>query len=79
MVHARFGPPAIIGGVETFSQSQSVLKEQPMPRGEWSPGVRRAGLITRKIGIYPMWEQDGTKILTTLLQVQYLTAFMYKY
>jgi large subunit ribosomal protein L3 len=69
MVHARFGPPAIISGVETLAQPRSVLRDQPMERGEWAPGVRRSGLIARKIGIYPMWKEDGTKITTTLLQV----------
>jgi large subunit ribosomal protein L3 len=70
MVHARFGPPVIMGGVSTFAQQpQSVLKSEPMPRGEWSPGIRRTGLVARKIGIYPMWLKNGDRILTTLLQV----------
>ncbi|XP_059471364.1 large ribosomal subunit protein uL3m [Neocloeon triangulifer] len=69
MVYRRFGPPAIINGVETFDQSRSVLKQEPVVAGEWAPGVRRTGLIARNIGVYPMWMKDGTKIATTLLQV----------
>ena len=68
-MHARYGPPAVVGGVSTMAQPTSVLKEQPLVRGEWSPGTRRVGLIARKVGIYPMWKKDGSKILTTLLQV----------
>ncbi|KAL7304021.1 hypothetical protein TKK_0003491 [Trichogramma kaykai] len=36
---------------------------------EWSPSYQRAGLIARKIGVYPMWMKDGRKVLTTLFQV----------
>ncbi|XP_071448469.1 large ribosomal subunit protein uL3m [Hetaerina americana] len=47
----------------------SPLKEPPLNRGEWSPGMKRTGVIARKIGCYPMWLKDGSKIHTTLLQV----------
>ncbi|KAG8223178.1 hypothetical protein J437_LFUL000344 [Ladona fulva] len=53
---------------ERYSLS-SPLKDPPVPRGEWAPGCTRAGLIARKIGCYPMWLKDGSKIFTTLLQV----------
>ncbi|KAG7311343.1 hypothetical protein JYU34_002381 [Plutella xylostella] len=36
---------------------------------KWNPLTRRAGLIARKIGNYPLWLKDGTKVQTTLLQV----------
>lgn len=36
---------------------------------EWTPKLRRTGVIARKIGIYPMWLKNGQKISTTLLQV----------
>lgn len=68
MVYAKHGPPAIIQGVETFAQP-SVLKDEPIEYGKWSPGVRRTGLIARKIGVYPLWMKNGKKISTTLLQV----------
>ncbi|KDR10699.1 39S ribosomal protein L3, mitochondrial [Zootermopsis nevadensis] len=68
VVHDKYGgPPAIIGGVSTYQQSP--LKIQPMDRGSWFLGCRRSGLIARNIGIYPMWLKDGTRVLTTLLQV----------
>jgi large subunit ribosomal protein L3 len=69
VVHDKYGPPAIIGGVSTYQQSP--LKVQPMDRGSWFPGCRRSGLIARKIGIYPMWLKDGTKVITTLLHVSF--------
>jgi large subunit ribosomal protein L3 len=67
VVHDKYGLPAVIGGVSTYQQSP--LKLQPMERGSWFPGCRRTGVIARKIGIYPMWLKDGTKVLTTLLHV----------
>ncbi|XP_065353618.1 large ribosomal subunit protein uL3m [Cloeon dipterum] len=69
MVYAKYGPPAIIHGVETLDLSRSLLKQEPVVSGEWSPGIRRTGLIARKIGVYPMWMKDGKKVATTLLQV----------
>jgi hypothetical protein len=73
VVHDKYGPPAIIGGVTTYQQSP--LKVQPMDRGSWFPGCKRSGLIARKIGIYPMWLKDGTKVLTTLLHVSLFLTF----
>ena len=73
VVHSEYGPPAIIGGISTYQQSP--LKVEPMERGVWRPGCRRTGLIARKIGVYPMWLKDGTKVLTTLLHVSYLNLY----
>nr|CAD7403005.1 unnamed protein product [Timema poppensis] len=67
VVEDKYGPQAIIGGVTTYQQSP--LKNEPMEKGTWFPGVRRTGVIARKIGIYPMWMNDGTKVFSTLLQV----------
>lgn len=36
---------------------------------EWWKFARRTGVIAKKIGQYPMWKKDGTKIHTTLLQI----------
>ncbi|XP_066991756.1 large ribosomal subunit protein uL3m [Anabrus simplex] len=63
----KYGLPSVIGGVTTYQQSP--LKIEPMEKGVWAPGHRRTGLIARKIGIYPMWLNNGEKLLTTLLQV----------
>lgn len=39
------------------------------PKSTWTPASRRTGVIAKKIGIYPMWLKNGTKVTTTLLQV----------
>ncbi|XP_035904072.1 39S ribosomal protein L3, mitochondrial [Anopheles stephensi] len=36
---------------------------------QWSPGLKRTGVIAKKIGQYPLWTKDGQKIRTTLLQI----------
>lgn len=36
---------------------------------QWRPHARRTGVIAKKIGQYPLWKKDGTKIHTTLLQI----------
>lgn len=46
----------------------SPLRAEPWERGQWTKNSIRCGLIAKKIGIYPMWTKDGTRILTTLLQ-----------
>jgi len=51
------------------NSEESPLKDAPWPRGEWNERSIRTGVIARKIGIYPMWKKDGTKLLTTLLQI----------
>lgn len=48
------------------SPLKSVLIE---PNIEWRKGLRRTGLIAKKIGIYPMWLKNGKRVNTTLLQI----------
>lgn len=36
---------------------------------EWTPDMRRTGVIARKIGVVPIWLKSGKKIMTTMLQV----------
>lgn len=67
--YEKFGPPAVISGISTF-QTNSPLKDQPLQKGVWTPKSRRCGLITRKIGLYPMWSKSGEPVWTTLLQVR---------
>ena len=45
------------------------LKEEPWPIEQWVPGSKRTGLIARKIGVVPLWMNDGKKHLSTMLQV----------
>lgn len=41
----------------------------PVTLKEWSPKIQRTGVIARKIGVYPLWLNNGQKIAATLLQV----------
>ncbi|KAK2577456.1 hypothetical protein KPH14_003560 [Odynerus spinipes] len=51
-------------------QTSSPLKLEPIePLLEWKQGLRRTGLIAKKIGIYPMWLQNGKRVNSTLLQI----------
>lgn len=72
VVNDRFGMPAVIKGVQTYwmpgNDSLIEIKQVEKPN-EWNKSQRRCGLITRKIGVAPMWRKDGTKISTTMLQV----------
>ncbi|XP_069194806.1 large ribosomal subunit protein uL3m isoform X2 [Procambarus clarkii] len=58
-------------------QYSSPLKTDPWERGVWTPKSLRCGVIARKLGIYPLWTKDGTRHLTTLLQVskEYFNMF----
>lgn len=72
MVNDRFGMPTLIKGVQTYSKpvdNSLIATEQVEKPNEWNKFQRRCGLITRKIGVVPMWRKDGTKISTTMLQV----------
>lgn len=46
------------------------VQREPGINIEWTPKMQRTGLIARKIGIYPLWFQNGKRIQTTLLQVR---------
>ncbi|KAK3893036.1 hypothetical protein Pcinc_003130 [Petrolisthes cinctipes] len=49
--------------------SSSPLKCEPWERGVWTQTSMRCGIIARKIGVYPMWDKNGRRLLTTLLEV----------
>lgn len=68
VTHDKFGPPAIISGLSTY-QTKSPLKNVSLEKKEWTEGSKRCGLITRKIGCYPVWNKKGVIVWTTLLQV----------
>lgn len=69
-MYAKFGKPVIKAGVETFeSPVQSIVNSEDLPQVEWNKGLRRTGVIARKIGVYPLWTKAGKKITTTLLQI----------
>ena len=69
MVEETYGPKKFIHGVETYEMDKTILRAEPLKRGEWNIKSQRTGVIARKIGIYPLWNTKGEKILTTLLQV----------
>ncbi|ALC49347.1 mRpL3 [Drosophila busckii] len=71
VVHDTYGAPAIIKGIQTYEQKQLVKTPAPPNTDEqlWTPGLRRSGLIARKIGQYPLWLKNGERVRTTLLQV----------
>lgn len=49
--------------------TNSLIKTEDLVPVEYTPNARRTGLIAKKIGQYPLWKKDGTKIQTTLLQI----------
>lgn len=69
VVHDKYGVPSIIKGVATYKNSATQKPIETAATAEWTPLTRRVGAIARKIGQYPLWKKDGTKIRTTLLQV----------
>ena len=54
----------------------SPLKGVPAKAVEWTPRTFRAGLIARNIGVYPLYNKDGRKVMTTLLQVGFFHPYL---
>lgn len=85
VLHDTYGVPSIVKGVPTYrkpqashnataSTTQTVIEDAidaatAAASVDWTPRTRRCGAIARKIGQYPLWKKDGTKIRTTLLQI----------
>lgn len=72
MLNDRFGVPTLIRGVQTYPKSvdESLIEvKQTEKNSEWNKFQRRCGLIARKIGVVPIWRKDGSKISTTMLQI----------
>lgn len=67
-IEDTFGHASTIHGIETYD-IKSPLISQPFPRGQWNIKSQRCGLIGRKIGVYPMWNKKGERVVTTLIQV----------
>lgn len=68
-MHEKYGKPIIKRGVPTNEKASSLLKTEELPAVEWHSGLRRTGLIGKKIGVVPLWLKNGKKIMTTMLQV----------
>lgn len=83
VLHDRYGVPSIVKGVQTYRKpaaAAATATEGTATEGAvetaaaveppvWTAQTRRCGVIARKIGQYPLWKRDGTKIRTTLLQI----------
>lgn len=52
-----------------YQNSTSLLKSPPIEPQTWKKGTIRCGVIGKKLGYYPLWQKDGTRITTTVLQV----------
>jgi len=52
-------------------QENLVGEEQSRwPIYKYKTGSRRTGMVMKKIGVEPMWLRDGTRVVSTILQVQ---------
>jgi len=51
--------------------SPLLVKPKSIPEGtfNWTETSKRFGLIARKIGMHPLWLNDGTRVLCTLLEI----------
>ena len=63
--------PSTIGFETKLSPLKIDLIE---PTIQWKQGMKRTGLIAKKIGVYPLWLKNGKRVSSTLLQVNE-TAF----
>lgn len=68
VVERDFGKQIVHKGVETY-ESKSLLKVPEIEPKTWTKGTIRCGVIARKLGHYPLWKKDGTRICTTVLQI----------
>lgn len=81
VLHDTYGVPSIVKGVPTYTKptpdalpgdattAAAAAAAAEAAVSAWTPQTRRVGAIARKIGQYPLWKKDGTKIRTTLLQI----------
>lgn len=71
MLNDQFGVPTLIKGVQTYPKSvnECLVNVKELQPQDWNRYQRRCGLIGRKIGVVPMWKKDGSKIMTTMLQI----------
>lgn len=67
-VETDFGPRVVHKGYETF-ESASLLKVPSLEPKKWRFGKNRVGTIARKLGHYPLFLKDGTRVNTTVLQI----------
>jgi large subunit ribosomal protein L3 len=69
-VEEKFGKPIMKRGVLTHEKaSTSLIKSEKLPTVQWTPKSIRTGVMGRKIGTYPIWLKNGTRIITTAIQI----------
>ncbi|XP_025832764.1 39S ribosomal protein L3, mitochondrial isoform X2 [Agrilus planipennis] len=72
VIHDDFVTADNVGFLKEVVEDQRnslIPKKAPTNIIDWHPGLRRTGVIARKIGNIPLWLKDGTKIFTTMLEV----------
>ena len=67
-VEKEFGKLVISKGVQTYERS-SLLKVPKIEPTIWTKETIRCGVIAKKLGHYPLWKKDGSRINTTVLQI----------
>lgn len=69
VVHDKYGKPVEKKGYLTYENASSLLKTETLAPVEWRWGLKRTGLIGRKIGHFPLWLKNGKRIDTTVIQI----------
>lgn len=73
VVSDKYGVPDLIKGVPSYTKSvdekQLIDIKDKLVESEFHPRIRRCGVIAKKIGLMRMWQSNGKRIVTTMLQV----------
>lgn len=75
MINSNYGVDPVATYIKPDSESGSLLRPelQPWPRMAWDDlgeKTKRCGILARKIGVVPMWFNNGKRVAATLLQVR---------
>ncbi|XP_018359979.1 PREDICTED: 39S ribosomal protein L3, mitochondrial [Trachymyrmex cornetzi] len=65
VVQDKCGPSTIGFGTKLSPLKIDLIE----PTIQWKQGMKRTGLIAKKIGVYPLWLKNGKRVSSTLLQV----------
>lgn len=70
----KYGEPTTINGIETYPnpvEEKQMLKVQlNTKQGVFIPKERRSGVLARKIGVLPLWDNKGRVVMATMLHVE---------
>lgn len=74
VVSDRFGVPTLIRGVETYpnavNETQLLKMAENIQQFDFAPRERRCGVLARKIGVVPLWQTNGKRIISTMLHIE---------